>query len=153
MRSPRGERVYLGFGLNNPEVSAQPDSGRTSAAPNNARRGKLRWVNSILLQLVHVDQHRRDGLELALANGAEEAVVSPGVAGDAGLLDLDQERIAVAIDAQINERLNMARRIAFAPRSLARARPVTHAPRTHGLGHRVAIHPGHHQHFARAVLL
>src|SRR5215475_6034448 len=111
MRSPRGVSVYFGFWPNIVAMSVQPASGtragRVNAAPRRERRRRLRWVNSVLLLFVHVDQHRRNGLELAVADRAEETVVPPGVAGDAGLLDLDQQRVAVAVDAEIDQRLDV----------------------------------------------
>src|SRR6185295_18550264 len=52
-----------------------------------------------------VDRAHRHVFEAASAGAAEEAAALARVAGDAGLVDQQQQRIAVAIDAEIDEPL------------------------------------------------
>ena len=92
-------------------------------------------------------------LEHPAADRTEEADVASREAGDADLVHQHQQGVAVAVDAEIDQSLDVAGGVALAPGRLARARPVADAAGPHGLGHGIAIHPGHHQDFARIVLL
>ena len=155
-RSPRGDSGDLGRRrpLELAGAERQDEGGAEQRAPRKATLGQTRSFQSLAFPILAMSiDDRRDLLELAVADRAEEAVVPAGVAGDAGLVDQDQQGVAVAIDAQIDQVLDVARRVALAPRRLARARPVADAARAHGLGDGVAIHPGHHQHLAGVVLL
>src|ERR1700689_3204954 len=91
--------------------------------------------------------------EIVAARRAEKAAARAGVAGGTGLIDQQQQRIAVAIDAQLHQTLHMARAFALAPELLARARPVADAAGLERLLDRFAIHPGQHQHLAAVGLL
>src|SRR5579875_3021876 len=60
----------------------------------------------------------------AVARGTEETAARAGVAGDAALIDQQQQRVAVAVDAQLDEALHVSRAFALAPQLLAGSRPV-----------------------------
>ncbi len=68
-----------------------------------------------------------NGLELAAAQRAEEAVAPAGMAGDAGLVDQQQQRVAVAIDAAAPSGAAPGPRSRPCATALARARPVADA--------------------------
>src|SRR3546814_16981802 len=55
--------------------------------------------------------------------------------------------------AEILEALDMPRGVSLAPRSLARARIIMHHTILQRAADGFGIHPGHHQHFARVMLL
>jgi len=76
------------------------------------------------------------------------------MAGAAVAPDLDprQQSVLVAIDAQFDKRLHLSRRVALAPQSPARARPIMHDPARQRLVQRFPIHMGEHQHLARAFV-
>ena len=83
----------------------QAPAGRARAARRSARRASTPLCSTLILpDLVPCHHHRSDGLERAVADGAEEAVVASGMAGDAGLVDQDQQRVAVAVDPEIDQR-------------------------------------------------
>src|SRR5215470_11843036 len=89
----------------------------------------------------------------AALEGREEARALPGVAGDAVLVNLDQERVAVAVGIHRLDVLDVARGLALPPGLAARAGPeVRDARRQGGLDGR-AIHPGDHQELAGVGLL
>src|SRR6218665_673639 len=92
-----------------------------------------------------------------VAEPAEKAAMAPGMAGNAGLVallrDPQQQHITVAIEADLVHRLRMARVLALEPQLAARAAEVHGAPECCGLPQRLAVHPGQHQHVARALLL
>src|SRR5579859_109930 len=75
------------------------------------------------------------------------------MASDALLVDLQQQRVAVAIDQETLQSLDLARALALAPQAPARARPIADTAGAQGLGHCLGIHPGHHQYLAGIVLL
>jgi hypothetical protein len=75
------------------------------------------------------------------------------VTGDPGLLDEQQHGVAVAIEPQLLERLDLPRTFALAPQRLARARPIAGTALFEADAQRVAVHPRDHQHLAGVVLL
>src|SRR5687767_10242169 len=76
------------------------------------------------------------------------------MAGDAGrLLDLEQHRVGVAVQAQLDQLLHVAGFLALAPELLARARPVHRFFSLHGLPQGVAVHPGDGEHSSRRDFL
>ena len=64
--------------------------------------------------------------------------------GRADLFDLDQQRIAIAIEGDVFDRLGVAAGFAFPPEFLARAAPEMGLAGREGLFQRRAVHPGHH---------
>jgi hypothetical protein len=63
----------------------------------------------------------------------EEAGAAAGVAGDAGLLDEEEDGVAVAIVAQIDQPLCLPGRLALAPERLAAATIIADLPCGDGL--------------------
>src|SRR5487761_1558175 len=68
----------------------------------------------------------------------KEAAARAGVACNAALVDQDQQGVAVAIDTQLDQALDVSRALAFAPELLARARPIADPSGLERLGDRVA---------------
>jgi hypothetical protein len=75
------------------------------------------------------------------------------MAGWSLLLHQQKKRVAVAIEPAFDEALAMARRLAFSPKRLTRARPVANLPCRKRLRERRSVHPSHHEHLTRVVLL
>src|SRR3990172_2412422 len=73
---------------------------------------------------------------------AEKTALAPRMAGHAAhLLDLEQDRVGVAIQPDFDNFLRMAGLPALAPQAFARARPVDRLAAPDGLQERLAIHP------------
>ena len=64
-----------------------------------------------------------------------------------------QHGIAIAIEPQRHDSLDLARGLALAPERLARARPVDGVAGRQRLLDRLTVHPGQHQDLAGVVLL
>src|SRR3990172_11112044 len=111
--------------------------------------------SSVLLPLaiepLRIDQNVRDRLKLAVFERAEEAAAPPRVARHARLIDEQEQRIAVAIELELDQPLRLARALALAPERVPRAREVVHLARRKRLLDRLAIHEGRHQDLARVV--
>src|SRR5439155_3408617 len=73
--------------------------------------------------------------------------------GGADLFDLDQERVAVAVERDVLDLLYMAAGLAFHPELPARAAPEMGLAGFDGFFKRSAVHPGHHQNAARFLFL
>src|SRR5262249_44399690 len=89
----------------------------------------------------------------AALEGREEARTLPGVTGHALLVDLDQERVAVAVGVDGLDVLDVAGSLALPPGLAARARPEVRDARRQGGVDGRAVHPGDHQELAGVVLL
>src|SRR6266446_8093001 len=63
----------------------------------------------------------------AVTPSPEETAAPPGVAGHPLLIDQEQHGVAVAIEAQLTQVLNLSRRLPLAPQSGARTRPIAGA--------------------------
>src|SRR5580693_7416132 len=85
-----------------------------SLLPSRPRGIKLFWR----------DFRLGDNCPAAIPPGAEKTVVTPGVACDALLIDQQQHRIAVAIEAEFAQQLNLPRGLALSPELRARPRPI-----------------------------
>jgi hypothetical protein len=83
----------------------------------------------------------------------EAGAVSSVAGGAADLLDLQQEGIAVAIQVNFFNDLQMARGFTLEPEPLAGARPKAGFTRLLGLGPAFRVHVGNHQDFARLPIL
>src|SRR5450755_61902 len=101
-----------------------------------------------------------DRLPGAVLVALEETRVAAGVAGDrrlarglAGLLDLQQHDVVVAVEAQLPHLLDVAALLALLPEAPARAAPVVRLAELGGLGERLAVHEGEHQDVVRSALL
>ncbi len=73
--------------------------------------------------------------------------------GGADLAHQNQQAIAVTVDAQVHQFLQMAAALALDPERRARARPIGDATARQGARHRLGIHPGHHQHLTACRIL
>src|SRR5262245_21533749 len=113
----------------------------------------LSLLDDSLDPLEHGGRSRaRIGADTAL-EGREEAGALPGVAGHALLVNLDQERVAVAVGVDGLDVLDVTGGLALAPGLAARAGPeVRDARRQGGLDGRT-VHPGDHQELAGVALL
>src|SRR5512140_462985 len=82
-------------------------------------------LRSFLIYLVGGLQHGVGLHPLSLLQLAEETAFAPGVAGDAALLfHLQQDNVAIAIQADLFNFLDMAGLFALVPQLLARTRPI-----------------------------
>ena len=98
------------------------------------------------------------GLSAAQASAAAstvrvEAGAVAGVAGGALLVDLDQQRVAVAVEADLLDLLPVAGGLALDPVLLARAAPERRPAGGQRAVQRLVVHPAEHQHLAGVVLL
>ena len=80
------------------------------------------------------------------------------MAGAAGLFDLKEKHIAVAIRKPATDFLGMTTGLTFEPEGFSGAAPIVHQAGFEGLLERFTIHPGKHQHagpsgiFCRSLL-
>src|SRR3989304_6716883 len=110
-------------------------------------------VNGLRVELpLRVDEAERPA---AARGGTErdhpiEAGSAPGWAGglDARRLDLQPDRVLVAVGAHLDDALRVPALLALAPEAAARPRPIMCFPRFDGSGKRLVIHVGEHQHLA-----
>jgi len=75
------------------------------------------------------------------------------VARRAGLIDLDEQHVAVAIERDIPDGLRVAAFLALHPEFPARAAPEMRPAGRDGFFQRRAVHPREHQHAPGLVLL
>src|ERR1700733_13738559 len=66
--------------------------------------------------------------------------------GATGLLDLDPDRILVAVDAHLDDALKVARAFAFTPELAARPGEVPCFAGGNGLRKRICVHMRNHEH-------
>ena len=78
-----------------------------------------------------------------------EAGARARVAGGTDLVDLDQQGVAVAVEAHGLDVLGVAGRVALAPVLLARAAPEHDAAGGQRAAQRLVVHPAEHEHLAR----
>ena len=71
----------------------------------------------------------------------------------AGLFDLNQQRVAVAIERDVPHLLHVAAAFALHPEFLPRPAPEMRPPGFDGFFERRAVHPRHHQHAAGFLFL
>src|SRR5574340_1767159 len=122
---------------------------RPACAPPASRSIVAGYRYSSLVYLVGRLQHGIRLHPLPLLQPAVETALAPGMTGDAALLfHLQQNHVAVAIEAYLFHLLDMARLFALVPQFLARARPVYRLALLPGQAQCLAIHPRHHQHAA-----
>src|SRR6266851_2471408 len=120
-----------------------------------ASRPRLLMMPVVGAVLGRVDFAALDDTPLAAIEHAEEArlVALMACGAVAMLLDREQDRIRVAIDANLAHGLVVARLLALAPEPVARAREVACVPARDGLLERLAIHVGDHQEPPALVVL
>ena len=99
------------------------DSGQIRPALARCLRGR-RHEARMTDGACSTGRHRFQVMLGPAADGGVEARTPVGVAGRTFLIDQHQQTIAVAIDAHLDQVLDMARGLALLPVLLARARPV-----------------------------
>jgi len=98
-------------------------------------------------------QLRLGDFEAAIFDRAEKARLITFVARRAGLLDLDEQHVAVAIERDVLDGLRVAALLALHPEFLARAAPEIRLAGGDGFFQRRAVHPREHQHALGFVFL
>src|SRR4051812_485079 len=103
-------------------------------------------IGPLSVDAFRVFQDRIDRLPFAVLVTLEEARVAAGVAGDcrragagAGLLDLEQDHIVVAVEAKFLHALHVAAFLALSPQAPARPAPVDRLAELGGLRQRLAV--------------
>ena len=91
----------------------------------------------VAVQRVGRDLRRSDFDQGAVEGGSVEAVAAAGVAGDAVLVDQQQQRVAVAIDAELLQVLGLAGGFALSPQPAAAAAEVADPAGCQGLPNRI----------------
>jgi len=79
---------------------------------------------------------------------AEEAAVKAFMAGGAGLLDLDEQNILIAIDGDGFDGLDVPAGFAFEPELISAAAEEMGFAGLDGFFEGIAVHPGHHEDLA-----
>ena len=87
------------------------------------------------------------GVCAELVEVAEEAGFGIGVTGGSGRVDQEEECIGVAVDADVDYPLRVARGRAFSPVFLPAAAPKDGFAKLQGTLQRAGVHVCHHQHF------
>ena len=62
------------------------------------------------------------------------------------LLNLEEERITIAIDEPSQDLLGVTAGLAFLPELLTRTAPIVHVACLDGMTEGVLVHPSHHEH-------
>ncbi len=88
-----------------------------------------------------------------LIDGTEEAGGVAFVAGGSGLLDGEQDGIAVAIDANLENFLSMAAFFAFSPKFTAAAAEVGSHAGLESFFEGLAVHPSEHENLSSGGIL
>src|SRR5689334_12879226 len=117
------------------------------------RRFQILWLG------LFVDNFRVEhalGNHFPVSSGAlaKKAALVAFVAGSAAdLVDLQQERVVVAIDKRVLDFLKISRLLAFEPRAFAGAAVIMRLAGFLGFFPRFLVHVGDHQHFTRLMVL
>src|SRR5215204_4523100 len=90
---------------------------------------------------------------VAACDRPEKAGFISFVTGRAGLLHLDEQGVAIAIEGDIFDSLRVTAGLAFHPKCLARAAPEMRLAGGDRFFERSTIHPRHHQHPAGRLFL
>ena len=83
----------------------------------------------------------------------EETALLSRMARRPGLVDLDEQRVLVAVIQDILDLLDMTGCFPFLPELLSRTAPEPCKSRLHGLSYRSCVHVGDHEHFAGLPVL
>ena len=113
----------------------------------------LRASTFLFVNLFRLLQLSFGDFEIFIFDRAEKARAITFVARRAGLLDLDEQHVAVAIERDVPDGLRVAALLALHPEFLARAAPEMRLAGGDGLFQRRAVHPRHHQHAAGFLFL
>ena len=107
----------------------------------------------LFINFLRLLQLRLGDFETAIFDRAEKARLVTFVARRAGLLDLDEQHVAVAIERDVLDGLRVAAFLALHPVFLARAAPEMRLAGGDGAFERRAVHPRHHHHAAGFLFL
>src|SRR3569623_547286 len=97
--------------------------------------------------------HPRELIDDARRNIVTPARPRPGVTRRARRMRAHEQRITVAIEAQVDEREHVAARLALLPQRLPRSRPEVHDAGLARQAQRLVIHPREHQDCAGCRIL
>src|ERR671921_1078400 len=124
----------------------------TAVSPSASSRrvtGSIGWPAAAASSRDGVVSPSRTGdLQLAVEAGA-----LAGVAGRPLLVDEDQQRVAVAVQADVADPLAVPGGLALHPVLAPAARPVGGPAGGEGAVQRLVVHPGDHEHLTGVVLL
>src|ERR687886_3019849 len=124
----------------------------TAVSPSASSRrvtGSIGWSAAAASSRDGVVSPSRTGdLQLAVEAGA-----LAGVAGRALLVDEDQQRVAVAVQADVAHPLAVPGGLPLHPVLAPAARPVGGPAGGQGAAQRLVVHPRDHEHLAGVVLL
>src|SRR5258706_8329170 len=110
--------------------------------------------SAIAVNCLGVLEHGLDIMACAVFEPLEKAPLVAGMAADATLLLDDQQyRVAVAVEADFAHTLHVSRRFALAPEPFARPRPIVSLARRRRTFERFAIHPRQCEHALRRGVL
>ena len=169
-----GEVLMLAW-ADDEALSRTIDTGRATYWSRSRREywvkgdtsGHVQWVKEIRLDCdgdtllfvvdqvgaaCHTGDHTCFDADLVHHVGVEARVVA-GVARGSHLVDDEQEGVAVAVEADLLDPLDVAGGVALGPVLAARARPVRRPAGVDRAVQRLVVDPGQHQHLAGAVLL
>src|SRR5690554_3215625 len=108
----------------------------------------------VLIDMFRVFDDRITILPVTIPENLVEAAFPTGVADNAAaLLDLHDDHVVVAIQAQLMQHLYMARLFTLAPQLAPGAGPVDGAAFRCGELQRFAVHPGDHEYAAAGGVL
>jgi hypothetical protein len=114
-----------------------------SAGPSEKRGLRLTKVQQLLAR-----QGLQNDCYPFTLDRVVKAAAPVGMAGRPGLVNQQQQRITVAVDAHCLQSLRVSGSLSLAPIGLAGPRPVTYAPGPERLPQGFGIHPGKHQDLA-----
>lgn len=75
------------------------------------------------------------------------------VAGAPNLLNFQQERVAIAVQVNGDDRLSVSRSCALYPELVTASAPISRTACRDSGGQRLFVHPSKHQHFATVSIL
>src|SRR5262249_45225847 len=140
-----GEGLQTLVGLEPPHPNPLPrgerESGRATFRVRVPPRCSAVAIDRLRIEGLVAFERKRHCAILAERHHAIEARAPAGVAGTGTvLLDLDPDRILIAIDAHLDNALSVAGLLALAPELLARAAVVPGVAGCNRLGERLRIH-------------
>src|SRR5262249_17715622 len=131
-------------------VAPQGDGEMEVLADSINRHSLLVAIHRLRIERLLAVERQRHRAVLAERHHPIEARAPAGVAGaGAVLLDLDPDRVLVAVDAHLDDALGVAGLLALAPELAARAAEVPGITRCNGARERFRIHMRDHKELAR----
>src|SRR5580693_4119800 len=108
----------------------------------------FRPIRRLRIEHALIAEFERHRAGFAERHRAIKTRAAAGVAGAGDLLDLDPDRVLVAVDAHLDDALGVAGGLALLPQRAPRAAEIPGLPRCDGLRQRLGIHVRDHQHIA-----